>query len=86
MTAASVSDPRVRDSAFVRAARGEAAPHTPVWFMRQAGRSLPEYRRVREGVPMLESCTGDAVVEGAGMLRSSQVRRRVGLRGTADPA
>ena len=31
-------------------------PHTPVWFMRQAGRSLPEYRKVREGVSMLESC------------------------------
>ncbi|MGO1884668.1 MAG: uroporphyrinogen decarboxylase, partial [Citricoccus sp.] len=27
-----------------------------VWFMRQAGRSLPEYRRVREGIGMLESC------------------------------
>lgn len=27
-----------------------------MWFMRQAGRSLPEYRAVREGVGMLESC------------------------------
>ncbi|GAA2758163.1 uroporphyrinogen decarboxylase [Actinopolymorpha rutila] len=45
------------DSAFLRACRGEPVPHTPVWFMRQAGRSLPEYRALREGTPMLESCT-----------------------------
>ncbi|NHA69639.1 uroporphyrinogen decarboxylase [Phycicoccus flavus] len=44
------------DSPLVRAARGLPVPHTPVWFMRQAGRSLPEYRKVREGVGMLESC------------------------------
>lgn len=44
------------DSAFLRAARGETPQHTPVWFMRQAGRSLPEYRRLREGISMLESC------------------------------
>ncbi|MFI6207738.1 uroporphyrinogen decarboxylase [Streptomyces sp. NPDC051041] len=46
----------VKDSAFLKACRREPVPHTPVWFMRQAGRSLPEYRKVREGVPMLESC------------------------------
>jgi uroporphyrinogen decarboxylase len=43
-------------SAFMRAVRGEPVPHTPVWYMRQAGRSLPEYRAVREGIRMLESC------------------------------
>ncbi|WP_374100640.1 uroporphyrinogen decarboxylase [Streptomyces sp. 7-21] len=47
----------VTDSPFLRACRREPVPHTPVWFMRQAGRSLPEYRKVREGIPMLESCT-----------------------------
>ena len=51
-------------SAFLKAARGEPVPHTPVWFMRQAGRSLPEYRALRQGVGMLESCmTPDLVVE-----------------------
>ncbi len=59
---ATVSTPAVpavdelQDSAFLRACRGEPVPHTPVWFMRQAGRSLPEYRKVREGIPMLEAC------------------------------
>ena len=53
---AGVSGSLLADSAFLRAARGEPVPHTPVWFMRQAGRSLPEYLAVREGVSMLESC------------------------------
>ena len=44
------------DSVLVRAARRQPVEHTPVWFMRQAGRSLPEYRRLREGIGMLESC------------------------------
>ena len=46
----------LNDSPFVRACRGQAVAHTPVWFMRQAGRSLPEYHKVREGIGMLESC------------------------------
>jgi len=52
----------LRESAFLKAARGEAVPHTPVWFMRQAGRSLPEYKKAREGVGMLESCMDPALV------------------------
>ena len=54
--ASPLADGALADSAFLRAARGEPVPHTPVWFMRQAGRSLPEYLAVREGVGMLESC------------------------------
>jgi uroporphyrinogen decarboxylase len=46
----------LEDSVFVRACRGRDVPYTPVWFMRQAGRSLPEYRKIREGIGMLESC------------------------------
>jgi uroporphyrinogen decarboxylase len=62
VSAAAGSDPS--DSLLVRAARRQPVERTPVWFMRQAGRSLPEYRAVREGVPMLEACrTPDLVTE-----------------------
>ena len=55
---------RTTDSPLLAAVAGRPVPHTPVWFMRQAGRSLPEYRKVREGVGMLEACaTPDLVVE-----------------------
>jgi uroporphyrinogen decarboxylase len=45
------------DPPLLRACRGEVLDRPPVWFMRQAGRSLPEYRKVRDDVPMLEACS-----------------------------
>ncbi len=56
MSTTLLRDERLASSPFLAAAAGRRPSRTPVWFMRQAGRSLPEYLRVREGVPMLESC------------------------------
>jgi uroporphyrinogen decarboxylase len=50
------------ESPFLSAAHGERPTRTPVWFMRQAGRSLPEYRQVRKDVPMLRACFDPALV------------------------
>ena len=41
---------------FLKACRGEQTSYTPVWFMRQAGRYLPEYQQVRGKVSFLELC------------------------------
>ncbi len=47
---------RVRESVFLRACRREPVPYVPVWLMRQAGRYMKEYRKIRRQVPFLELC------------------------------
>lgn len=47
---------------LLAAAAGRKPERRPVWFMRQAGRSLPEYRAIRAGVGMLESCFNPELV------------------------
>ncbi|WP_203136846.1 uroporphyrinogen decarboxylase [Microbacterium sp. JZ31] len=52
------------DAPLLRALRGERPETTPIWFMRQAGRSLPEYRELRVGTRMLDAClTPDLAAE-----------------------
>ena len=46
---------------FVRAARLEPTERTPVWFMRQAGRVLPEYRALRERYSLMDICRDPAL-------------------------
>lgn len=41
---------------FLKACRGEKTDYTPIWMMRQAGRYLPEYQKVRGNVTFLELC------------------------------
>jgi uroporphyrinogen decarboxylase len=41
---------------FIQACRRLPADRTPVWFMRQAGRYMPEYRKIRASHPILEIC------------------------------
>ncbi len=49
-------DGRTADSPLITAYRGDRPERLPVWFMRQAGRSLPEYRELRVGTAMLDAC------------------------------
>jgi len=49
------------NSSFVRACKMQAVDHTPVWFMRQAGRYMAEYRAVRKQHSLLEICKKPAL-------------------------
>src|ERR1700755_3047059 len=44
------------DSNFVRACKAQPVDRTPVWFMRQAGRYMAEYRAVRKKHSLIEIC------------------------------
>jgi uroporphyrinogen decarboxylase len=50
------------DAPLLRAFRRQPVPYTPVWYMRQAGRSLPEYRQARGSLPMLQACWQPEVI------------------------
>lgn len=47
-------DERLKNSTYLRAARGEATDHTPIWLNRQAGRYMPEYHQVKGRTPSLQ--------------------------------
>src|SRR5258708_21813857 len=49
------------DSLLVRACKALPVERTPVWFMRQAGRYMPEYRAVRKQHSLLEICKNPAL-------------------------
>jgi uroporphyrinogen decarboxylase len=62
---------------LVRAARREPVERRPVWFMRQAGRSLPEYRQIRERYDLFQICQQPELCAEV----TSQPVRRLGVDG-----
>jgi uroporphyrinogen decarboxylase len=54
--------PTVQESPFLLACRRQEVPYTPVWYMRQAGRALPEYRALRTGKKMLDALSAPDLI------------------------
>lgn len=48
--------PTIKNDQFLKACRGEATDYTPIWLMRQAGRYMEEYRKIREKYDFLTMC------------------------------
>ena len=62
------------DSLLIRAAKGHSTERTPVWFMRQAGRYMAEYRAIRKQYSLIEICkkpevAAQVTIEAAEILR-----------------
>ncbi|KAF8639637.1 hypothetical protein AX17_000902 [Amanita inopinata Kibby_2008] len=68
--------PPLRNDLLLRAARGERTERAPVWVMRQAGRYLPEFRKVREGHEFFEVCRTPDLATGVTI---QPIRRYSGL-------
>jgi uroporphyrinogen decarboxylase len=58
----SIQEGRFDDAPFIRACRGLTVDRVPVWFMRQAGRSLPEYRAARGQGSILDAISQPELV------------------------
>ncbi|KAF9534993.1 Uroporphyrinogen decarboxylase [Crepidotus variabilis] len=68
--------PPLKNDLLLRAARGEATERAPVWVMRQAGRYLPEFRKVRESHGFFEICQSPPL---ATEITLQPIRRYTGL-------